>query len=149
MGAKNKYFITGLLLFVLIITLMVVLAFENSDYREKDLGETLDINTDEITKITLSTPIFNSQYKTTTDQDEIETFIKYFDQVEYQRLSGDQSTYMPMKASSIYIYGEEKSGFIIPYENEAMINYRVYRIKLGKLENQFLIDFYNSIAGEP
>jgi len=88
------------------------------------------------------------EFKTTVNQADIDMLIDYFNQFKFKRLNGDQSGYMPMRASIIYIYTEEQADFIVPYGQEAMISYKVYQIKNGPVEQQFLIHFYNSINEE-
>jgi len=48
----------------------------------------------------------------------------------------------------IYLYEGEESAFIVPYEKEAMLSNKVYRIRNGILDNQFLIEFYHSIEND-
>ncbi|PAV27749.1 hypothetical protein CIL05_20260 [Virgibacillus profundi] len=140
---KVNIMITSIVLVLVLI--LAVLGFKNSDYRTKTLEETLDVNPENITKVMLSNPINKGRYKSTRNKDKIEIFINHFDQVNFRRLTGDQSTYMPMRASMIYLYEGDKVDFIVPYETEAMISHKVYEIKNGRVRNTFIIDFYNSI----
>lgn len=142
---KRFIFSLSILLLAFIFLLMLILAAQYSDYRTKEFPEILDIKEEEITKIMISSPMKIGEYKTTVKQADIDMLIDYFNQFEYKRLNGDQSAYMPMKASIIYIFKEEYADFIIPYGQEAMISYKVYQIKNGPVEQQFLIHFYNSI----
>ncbi|WP_163971513.1 hypothetical protein [Oceanobacillus halotolerans] len=110
----------------------------------KNLADTFDINPKNITKLTLNIP-YQNNYKSTTDKKKINAFIHYFNQVTYDRLRGDVTAYMPTKASIIYVYGNDKSDFIVPYEKEVMISHKVYKVENGVIENDFIIKFYNSL----
>ena len=130
------------LLTILIVTLLL-LAVENSDYRTKTLAETVNIDLKEVTEISLSYPISkDGVYRSTRDEEEIGYLTDYLASVHFERLIGDQSSYMPTQASMIYLYTEDESAFIVPYEKEAMIDYKVYRIKGGRIENEFLMEFF-------
>ncbi|OZU88743.1 hypothetical protein CIL03_10680 [Virgibacillus indicus] len=140
---KTNYIIISIVL--LLILFLAIIGFKNSDYRIKNLEETLEVDPENVTRISLSHPINKGRYKSTEDEGKIEFFIEFLDGVNYRRLPGDQSAYMPMSASMIYLYEGDKVDFIVPYEQEAMISYKVYEIRNGMLENTFIIEFYNSL----
>lgn len=134
--------IIPILIVIVIVIVIAVFGIKNSDYREKKLTETLEVNPGNITSVTLSSTGSKGQYRSTTDKDKIDSLIHYLNQVDYERLPDDQASYMPMKASIIYLYENDKVDFIVPYETGAMISHKVYQIKKGKIENTFLIEFY-------
>lgn len=134
--------IIPILIVIVIVIVIAVFGIKNSDYREKKLTETLEVNPRNITSVTLSSTGSKGQYRSTTDKDKIDSLIHYLNQVDYERLPDDQASYMPMKASIIYLYENDKVDFIVPYETGAMISHKVYQIKKGKIENTFLIEFY-------
>ncbi|UJL46691.1 hypothetical protein KFZ58_01660 [Virgibacillus sp. NKC19-16] len=120
---------------------LIVIAY--SDY-VKELEDTLHVNPEEVTKITIAISESTS-HKSTRDKEKIISLMDYLSQVGYQRLSGDQTSYMPMKASIIYLFENNKQSFIVPYETEAMIDHKVYKIRNGSIEDTFLEEFYHSI----
>lgn len=132
----------GLIISILIF-LIAIYGVWSSDYNEKGLVNTLTIKPEDITHISISN--MKGDYKTTYDQEKINTFIYYLERLHYKRLRGDQSAYMPMKARMIYLYAGDTVDFIVPYKTEAMISYKVYQIHGGQIENAFLLDFYNSL----
>lgn len=145
---RNKWKIAVLLvLLIALIISLLLLANERSDYRVKSLEETVNIDLDTVTKVSLSYPTStDGVYHTTTDLDEIQLLLHYLNGAKYQRLNGDQSSYIPMRASIIYLYTpEEKSSFMVPYGKEAMIDYKVYQIVDGKIEKTFLQEYFHSI----
>lgn len=127
---------------LLLVFLYVLSLFMNDDIL---FEETLTINSDQIDKIMISDLRKTGQYKTTTDPEKIEQFLRYFGQVTYTRLSGDQTAFMPTRAAIIYLYEGEKFNYIVPYETEAMIAYKVYKINDGQIDNQFLVEYYKSL----
>lgn len=87
-------------------------------------------------------------YRSTEDKEEIRFILNYLSQVKYKRLMNDQTAYMPKRASIIYFYDNEQSNFIVPYENEAMINYKVYKVKNGTIDQNVLLKIYESLEEE-
>lgn len=130
---------------MIVIIIAAVYANTNSDYKKKGFAETLEINPEDITSVTLDSIVSKGQYRSTNDKDKINSLIHYLNQVEYERLSDDQPSYMPMKASIIYLYENDKSDFIVPYETGAMISHKVYQIKNGKIKDNFLTKFYQTL----
>ncbi|WP_373894847.1 hypothetical protein ACUL41_16785 [Virgibacillus natechei] len=133
--------------FLFIITTLfsiVVFVIAYSNYT-KELDDTLDVNPEAVTKITIAISENTDQYKSTKDQEKINRLMNYLNQLSYQRLSGDQTSYMPMQASIIYFFENEKQSFMVPYETEAMIDHKVYKIKNGNIEETLLEEFYHSI----
>lgn len=137
--------IKSLFIMYVLILVIVGIAFQKSDYKVKKISETLDIHFEDIEKITISSPLHVGQYKETMKQQDIDQFITYFDQFEYKRLLNDQTAYMPKKATIIYLYHGTHSNFIVSYENEVMVNHKVYQVIEGPIENNFLIHFYDSL----
>lgn len=137
--------IKSLLIMYVLILVIVGIAFQKSDYKVKNFPETLDIHFEDIEKIMISSPLHVGQYKETMKQRDIEQFTTYFDEFKYKRLLNDQTAYMPKKATIIYLYHGSDSDFIVSYENEVMVNHKVYQIIDGPIENNFLIRFYDSL----
>ncbi|MEN1967499.1 hypothetical protein WMZ97_05405 [Lentibacillus sp. N15] len=109
-----------------------------------DFATTLEIDPTHITKIRVKVPHGNT-YKSTTDKDKINLLIQYFSEHSYSRVMNDEPGYMPMRASTIYLYEEDKMDFIIPYGSEVMINQKVYHVRHGKLENTIINEFYDAL----
>ena len=136
---------------VLILTLMIgviFLAVHLSEDRTKQFTEIMDVKIDEIDKIEMSSPVKVGEYKRTSKRSDAEKLIHYLNQFQYKRLKGDQTARMPMKASIIYIYIDDRIEFIVPYGPEAMITYKVYQVKHGPVDEAFLVKFYEEIEDE-
>jgi len=145
---KHTFMLVSIILFLAFILLLIIVALQYSDYRTKHFSETLDIEEEEITKIVISSPEEVGEYKTTTNREDIRQLLDYFNQIKYKRLIGDQTSYMPMQASIIYIYKEDDVDFIVPYGPEAMISYKVYQIKNGEVAKTFMMEYYHSLPDD-
>src|SRR5699024_12421508 len=110
---------------------------------EKNFEETLNIPSEQITKLTLDTPD-NYHYKSTENQRKIKFFTDYLSQLTYERMLADRTGYMPDRASIIYLDGNNQSNFIVPYKKEVMINHKVYNVINGKIVYVILTDFLAS-----
>ena len=53
-----------------------------------------------------------------------------------------------MNASIIYLYGDDHIDFIVPYNDEAMISYKVYKVKEGTITNTFIYEFYETLVDD-
>src|SRR5690625_281595 len=148
MMKKHTFMLVSIILFLAFILLLIIVALQYSDYRTKHFSETLDIEEEEITKIVISSPEEVGEYKTTTNREDIRQLLDYFNQIKYKRLIGDQTSYMPMQASIIYIYKEDDVYFIVPYGPEAMISYKVYQIKNGEVAKTFMMEYYHSLPDD-
>src|SRR5699024_5287006 len=95
-----------------------------------------------ITKLTME---IGGVSKTTKDKSKINELFEHFNQVEYKRMRGDQTAYMPTKAYIIYLHEGDYSDFIVPYNDEAMISYNVYKIKKDEITYEFLNNYYQSL----
>ena len=135
MNTQQKFVLTltGLLLAVIIG--LFVIGMYISDYRTKHFAETVDITVEEIDKLEVSSPDEVGAYKITSEKKDFITLLDYLNQFHYKRLNGDKTSRMPMKASIIYIYIDDRIEFIVPYGPEAMISYKVYKIKDGPIED--------------
>lgn len=83
------------------------------EHRTRKLSETLTIDFNSVTEIELSN--LTGNYRSTNDKEVIHLILDYLSQAQYKRLINDQITYMPKRASIIYIYNNDQSNFIIPY----------------------------------
>lgn len=129
----------GFLLFIIIIIITSL------NINEKTLSETITVQPEKIDKIMISTQEKTGQYKSTSNPEQINKIIDYFDQFTYTRLPDDQTSFMPKRATIIYLYEGDKPDFIVSYEKEAMIDHKVYKINHGKIENSFLNSYYHSL----
>lgn len=127
---------------IVIIVTLIILGVSRSDYREKTFQETLNIKQKDITKLTMES---SGVKKSTTDKTKIDILFKYFERVKYKRMRNDQTGHMPSKAHIIYLHTDNHIDFIVPYNDEAMISYKVYKIKQKKITSRFLTDFYHSL----
>src|SRR5690625_14380 len=141
---KRRYHFIAVLFSVIVIT-VAVFAFYKSDYRTKPLQDVVTVDPQEVTEVSLNSPYLNTGFHSTTDPQKINILIHYLKDTGYQRLNNDQSSYMPTRAAMIYLYENDKTDFLIPYEKEVMINHKVYRVKNQDIDNQFLQDFYLSL----
>ena len=125
----------------LIITI-AIMGILHSDYRDKSFEETLTVDISDITQITME---LNGMARKTTNKTKINELINHLNQLDYQRLRGDYTSYMPTKAPIIYFHTKEYIDFIVPYNTEAMISYKVYKVKRGRITNKFLFGYYESL----
>lgn len=145
MGRRYKTIVIGLFILYAIILVVMAVIFQNSSYHSQSFSNTLTINSQTVTKITISSPVHVGQYKTTANKEKINELINYLSQFKYKRMLNDQTAYMPTQASIIYFFDDTESSFIIPYGNEAMISQKVYKVKNGDIEKDYLNDYYNSL----
>lgn len=129
----------------LFLIVFVLLGVKYSDYREKSFEETLEIHPDHVKKVSIGVA---GEYRSTTDEETMEELFQYFESVQYKRLIGDKTAYMPMNASIIYLYGDDHIDFIVPYNDEAMISYKVYKVKEGTITNTFIYEFYETLVDD-
>ena len=145
---QPKFIVISVGLLLILVISAIVLAVEFSDYRTKHFTETMDLDVDKIDKIEISSPSRVGESKRTSKRSDVKKLMDYLDQFQYKRLNGDQTARMPMKASIIYIYIDDRIEFIVPYGPEAMITYKVYQIKEGPVESDFIVEFYEEIEDE-
>ena len=107
------------------------------------LKNTLSVNPENITEIKLTN--FTGDYRSTTDSEKINRMIDHLSQAQYKRMLNDQTAYMPDRTRIIYLFEGDKVDFIIPYGKEAMITRKVYQVKDGQIDPEFLSDFYQEI----
>ena len=136
-----RKYIYIILIFIYAMIPLFVLA---NQVVEKNFEETLNISPEQITKLTLDTPD-NYHYKSTENQRKIKFFTDYLSQLTYERMLADRTGYMPDRASIIYLDGNNQSNFIVPYKKEVMINHKVYKVKNGNIDSEFLKAFYDSL----
>ena len=148
MTKQPKFIVISVVLLLVLIIGAMMLAVQFSDYRTKHFSETMDVDVEEIDKIEISSPSRVGESKQTSKRSDLKKLMDYLDQFQYKRLNGDQTARMPMKASIIYIYIDDRIEFIVPYGPEAMITYKVYQIKEGPIENDFFAEFYEEIEDE-
>ncbi|WP_106496510.1 hypothetical protein [Lentibacillus sp. Marseille-P4043] len=139
----KKFCFIIIALFLTVATLLI----STHDFSGKNIVDTLQVNPTKITKIVLKVPS-ESDYHHTTDKTKIETLINYLDQVHYKRMQDAESSSMPMKASIIYLYEEDKVDFIVPYQKGVMISQKVFKVENGIIENTFIKQFYDSLDEE-
>lgn len=135
-----------MILIAITILALVSLGIYGSLYGEhsnKSLEDILTIDFSEVTKIELSN--LTGDYRSTEDKNEIYIILNYLNQFQYKRLLNDQTAYMPNRASIVYIYNNDESNFIVPYEHEAMINHKVYQIRDGIIEQAVLLDMFETL----
>lgn len=125
------------------LIILGIYGFFYGEHSSKPLSDTLTIDFDSVTKIELSN--LTGDYRSTEDKEDIQFILNYLNQVQYKRLMNDQTAYMPKRASIIYVYEDDRSNFIVPYENEAMINYKVYKVKNGAIDQAVLLKIFESL----
>ena len=103
----------------------------------------MTLKAEEINEIEMSDLTGND--RRTTDPEKISYILDYFDQVKYKRLVNDETAYMPAKAPILYLYGDDWTDFIVPYENEVMISYKVYQVKEGSIDPLMLEKIYHML----
>src|SRR5690625_365739 len=126
---------------IIIVVTVSILGLKYSGY-EKNFEETLELDKASITKLTME---IGGVSKTTKDKSKISELYEHINQVEYKRIKKKQTAYMPTKSYNIYLHEGDYSDFIVPYNDEAMISYKVYKIKKGEITNEFLNNYYQSL----
>ncbi|MFC4557708.1 hypothetical protein ACFO3D_05725 [Virgibacillus kekensis] len=106
---KKIGLVSGILL-ILLITF--VIQIENRAY---PLAETLPIIPENVTRLTLSEPVSNN-YSTTTDETEIQSFLNHLDQAVYRKIRGNNPSYLPKQATTVYLEGNGKTDFIVIFD---------------------------------
>jgi len=127
---------------VFLIGLFALILFYPNELR---LEDTLTVSLEDADKVIISDLEEKGTYKTTTDPQKIKELVQYLDHVTYTPARGHETGYVPSRAIIIYIFEQGEHNFIVPYENEAIIAYNVYRVNKGIIDNQFLAEFYDSL----
>lgn len=138
---KTIFFLFSLSLVMLISLCMIFLFYPD----EQSFDDTLTVSLDRIDKVVMSDLEEPGIYKTTTDPREIRELTQYLDQVTYTQANGHDTGYMPTRAIIIYLFEQDEHNFIVPYEKEAIIAHNVYRVNQGTIDNQFLLEYYDSL----
>jgi hypothetical protein len=112
---------------------------------ELPLEDTLTVTLENADKVMISDLEEQGTYKTTTNPRKIKELVQYLDHVTYTPARGHETGYVPSRAIIIYIFEQGEHNFIVPYENEAIIAYNVYRVNKGIIDNQFLAEYYDSL----
>lgn len=107
----------------------------------ESFDEVLAVDRDNVAEIQIID--FSDQVHHIKDPEQIRNILDYFNQFEYQRLSNDQTSYMPNNTMMISVYDEYQTDFIIPYGKEVLISHKVYRIKNGSIEQDVLLNLFN------
>src|SRR5699024_2066696 len=126
---------------IILVVILSVLGIKYSGY-EKNFEETLTAKRETVSKITME---ISGVSKSTTNEAKIDELFEHFDKYEYKRMRGDKTAYMPTKAYIIYLHEENYIDFVVPYNDEAMISYKVYKVRNGNITDKFLTSFYNSL----
>src|SRR5699024_8431184 len=124
---------------VFFISILQIIVLAIVSYEELD--EILTVNPDSILEIEITD--FSSQVHSIKDPEQIREIVDYLNQFEYQRLVNDQTDYMPMNKMIVTVYDGQRSDFIIPYGNEALISHKVYQIRNGPIEPDVLLRMIN------
>src|SRR5699024_2530363 len=126
---------------IIIVVTVSILVLKYSGF-EKNFEETLELDKDSITKLTME---IGGVSKTTKDKSKINELYEHYNKMEYKRMMEDQTAYMTTKAYIIYLNEGDYSDFIVSYNDEAMISYKVYKIKKGEITYEFLNNYYQSL----
>src|SRR5699024_3941373 len=95
-----------IIIVIIIVVIVSILVLKYSGY-EKNFEDTLkvynklELDKDSISKLTMEIGRIS---KTTKDKSKINASFEHFNQVEYNRMRGDQSAYMLTKAYIIYLH---------------------------------------------
>jgi len=135
--------INVLVIIIISIVQLGIYGHLHGEQRLRDFSETITVKKDAITEIKVSN--LSGEYRSLTDEEQIDSVIVYFNQFNYKRLVNDQTSYMPTRTIMIYLRDDNNENFIIPYGKEVMINHKVYQVKGGELDEQFLLMIYELI----
>src|SRR5690625_3762402 len=94
---------------IIIVVTVSILGLKYSGY-EKNFEETLELDKASITKLTME---IGGENKTTTENTKNNELFEQVNQVEYKRMRGDQTAYMPTIA---YMLFDLPSFFYIPLD---------------------------------
>jgi hypothetical protein len=125
---------------------LAVYGIQNNKYSKKDFAEILTVQQGAITTIRISDLAGRERY--TQDPAQMEMILDYFAQFRYQRLMNDQTAFMPSRTSTVYLDAGDDTVFIVPYGKEVIIDHRVYRVRGGMIEQQFLTDMFQVLSGD-
>ncbi|MFZ3578601.1 hypothetical protein [Virgibacillus sp. DJP39] len=126
--------------FIILIALVLVSVINSQkEFEEILTGDTTDIN-----KIILDTPENKGKEHSTINEKKIQKLVSYFKQFNYEGF--DSTGFMPTRAGIIYLYIEKKVNYIVYYNDEVMVNGKVYEVKDGKIDEVFLLNYYRSLA---
>src|SRR5699024_10903646 len=92
---------------IIIVVTVSILVLKYSEY-EKNFEETIEIDKASINQLKME---IGGVSKTTKDKSKINELFEHFNQVEYKRMRGDQTAYMPTKAYIIYLHEGDYSDF--------------------------------------
>lgn len=134
---------TNFLIIGLSVTILIFLTVYGMKHTYNNLSDLIEIDIEQITEISISDK--HGHHRVTSDQKKIDELLAYLDTFHFKRIRGDQTTYMPMKAPIIYLYTDDTGEFIVPYADEAMVSYKVYKLKPSGMSHVYLQDIYNSI----
>lgn len=127
----------------IILTIALLSYLMQADWGSEKFTDTLAVDPGNITKLKLSMPD-DSNYTTTTDSEKIEEFMQYFKSKDYKRIRGDEPAELPMSASMIYLYENEKTDFLVVFGDKVLISYKYYEIKGDMIDMAFLREFQQS-----
>lgn len=123
---------------------LTVYAIQNNDYSRKSFDEVLGVDPDSIIEIQMID--YSGIVHHTKEPEEIREILHIFNQMEYQRLRSDQTSYMPRKTVTISLFDENKqSDFLIPYGKETIIGHNVYRIRNGTIGQDVMLQILDTL----
>lgn len=127
------------------ITVMIVMIVLAAMFLHGGSEKFIDLTAkpDQITKLELSLPS-QGNYKSTTNKAKIRELMDYLNGMDYEKIRGEPS-YLPMKASMLYLHENDQVNFIVLFEDKVLINDIFYRVKYGKIANSYITEFYHSI----
>lgn len=120
---------------VFVLTLLQVVVTAVLSYEE--FNEILLVQPEKIVEIEITD--FSNQVHSIQDPEQIQAILDYLNLFEYQRLVNDQTAYMPMNTMMVTMYDGEQSDFIIPYGDEVLISHKVYQLKNGPIDPNYLL----------
>lgn len=128
-----------------ILLLLCVFTLIGCKAHKLTLHDIIEVPSENIVKVGLDIPNYKGDIHNSTKQSDIDELMDYLNSFEYEKIRGDVTTHMEMSAPMIYIYGEDTESFLVPYDNEVMIDQHLYRVKDGQIDYKKLKQYYKKI----
>src|SRR5699024_8226647 len=128
-----------------LILLLGVMPFMMCAHHTLRLEDIIEVPSEDTVKVGLDSPNHKGDIHTSNKRTEIDELLDYLSSFQYEKMRGEVTTHMEMSAPMIYIYGEHTESFLVPYDDEVMIDQHLYRVKDGQIDYKKLKQYYKKI----
>ena len=129
-----------------LLLLLCVMALMGCAHHKLSLEDIIEMPSENIVKVGLDIPNHKGEIHTSNKRTDIDELLDYLSSFQYEKIRGDVTTHMDMSAPMIYIYGEHTESFLVPYDDEVMIDQHLYHVKDDQIDYQTLQLYYEKIA---